>query len=283
MYVPSNATPAAFTLGPPTEEVPRIAPVLASNFVRVPSFTFETQMFAPSNATSNGETPTGKVPSIVPSLTRILLTVPGVRFVLWLLTQRFAPSKANPPAYGLPDGPAAYVPTTAPVAACSSVTVLLPLGTHMCAPSKATEHDAPAMAKTPSVAPSLARTFVTVLSWPLTTHMLAPSYAMPQGPFPTVKMQVPTHAPSLARSLVTVSDPRFANHMFAPSKARKSGSGPRFAVNRAEIFPGYQARSAISSGLLGLCAHTCSASSTTATTPAIRIERDFMRCNLLIR
>src|SRR5271155_2061247 len=109
IYFPSNAMPPAAALAPPTEkvQVPTHAPVFATIFVTVPSSAFDTQTFAPSNATAIGATPTVKVPSIVPSLARILLTLPGVPLMLALPAQRFAPSNASPWTYGLPDGPAA--------------------------------------------------------------------------------------------------------------------------------------------------------------------------------
>ena len=58
-------------------------------------------------------------------------------------------------------------------------------------------------------APSLARSFVTVLASWFVTQMCVPSKATPRGPLPAGKVHVPTHAPSLARSFVTVSAPVF--------------------------------------------------------------------------
>src|SRR3990170_2992335 len=116
----------------------------------------------------------------------------------------------------------------------------------MLAPSKATPKGALPTPKAPRLAPSEARSLVTVaLSW-FATQMLAPSKATPKGALPTPK--APRVAPSEARSLVTLLLPEFATQMLAPSKAT-----PKGALPTAKLAPfwlaSYQRSRAICSGL----------------------------------
>src|SRR5579863_1281194 len=71
--------------------------------------------------------------------------------------------------------------------------------------------------------PSLARSLVTVPA-ALTTHILAPSKAMPSAPYPTV--YVPRTVPSEARNLVTVFAPLLVTQTLAPSNAVAIGLSP---------------------------------------------------------
>src|SRR5215469_6410443 len=89
MFVPSKATPAAWT---PTEKVPSVAPSLARSLVTLLLPLFATQMFAPSKARASGWAPTVKVPRTAPVLARSLVTL----LLLLLATQRLTPSKAMP-------------------------------------------------------------------------------------------------------------------------------------------------------------------------------------------
>jgi hypothetical protein len=93
--------------------------------------------------------------------------------------------------------------------------------------------------KMPRVAPSLTRSLVRYEDDmpPDTTHMLAPSKAMPIAFSPTLK--VPRSAPSLARSFVTLS--AFVTQTLAPSKATPNvgdakGKLPRSAPSLARSF-----------------------------------------------
>src|SRR6266550_2574649 len=93
----------------------------------------------------------------------------------------------------------------------------------------------PPPTKVPRIAPSLARTLVTLPSAQMLapskakappTQMLAPSKTTP----PPAAAKVPRLAPSLARSLVTPSE--FPTHMLAPSKAMPRGKVPTAKVPR---------------------------------------------------
>src|SRR5271157_2485550 len=74
--------------------------------------------------------------------------------------------------------------------------------TQMKAPSKATPHGRVPTGKVPRLAPSAARSSVTVLLPEFVTQTLAPSKATPTGADPTAN--VPNTTPSLARTLVTL-------------------------------------------------------------------------------
>src|SRR5215469_4683597 len=127
MFVPSKATPAAWT---PTEKVPSVAPSLARSLVTLLLPLFATQMFAPSKARASGWAPTVKVPRTAPVLARSLVTL----LLLILATQMLAPSKAT--AMGLV--PTTKVPRLIPSFGRSLLTLLLPLlATQRLTPSKA--------------------------------------------------------------------------------------------------------------------------------------------------
>src|SRR5258707_620179 len=97
----------------------------------------------------------------------------------------------------------------------------------MLAPSKAMP-PGPLTGKEPRLAPSLARSLITVLGFAFVTQILAPSKTTPNGLAPTLK--VPRLAPSLARNLVTLLLPPFDTQMLAPSKATPIGPLPTWNV-----------------------------------------------------
>src|SRR6266568_3784796 len=105
------------------------------------------------------------------------------------------------------------------------VTLPLPLSvSQRLAPSKATPNGLEPAEKVPRIAPSEARSSVTLLPVSFATQMSAPSKATPNAMPPTEN--VPRFAPSEARSLVTVPLPSLVTQMSAPSKATPSGVEP---------------------------------------------------------
>src|SRR5262249_30505210 len=144
MLAPSKATRNAEE---PTLNAPRTAPSLALISVRV--LLVATQMLAPSKTRPVGEG-VGIVDSIDPSLALSFITELSKR----LVTQMFAPSKANAPGAV----PTLKVPRDEPSLALSFVTVLsIKFATHILAPSKTGADGIRPTLKVPSNIPSLAR------------------------------------------------------------------------------------------------------------------------------
>src|SRR6266581_3528538 len=119
----------------------------------------------------------------------------------------------------------------------------------MWAPSNATPSGQVPTANVPRLAPSLARSLVTLSLPKFVTHTLAPSQATPSGKVPTGN--VPRLVPSQARTLLTLLSLLFATHMFPPSKANPNGNGP--AAKLAVRFAAYQRKMAACRKLICSC------------------------------
>ena len=83
-------------------------------------------------------------------------------------------------------------------------------------PSDASRFVLPVTGNVPINAPSLARSFETLLER-FETQRFVPSKAIPAGALPVGK--VPSTTPSLAQSFISRFKERFAIQMFSPSKA----------------------------------------------------------------